>query len=299
MREACGDAHLKAILAHRRPEDAAQRLSSASMVAMQAGADFIKTSTGKEDVNATLPVSLVMVRAIRDYLRADRREGRLQAGRRHEDRQGRADLADPDEGGAGPAAGCEPELFRIGASSMLGRHRAPDRALRDRPLFGRATATRWPEETSHGPAVKEILDTMDYGPAPEAQRPRRSPGSRATKAASAISSTASSSRPPTASTSPSSIRRAASRSPSARRAPPRTSTRPSRPRASAFKSWSKLSGHERARHLYAIARHHPEARALLRRCWRRWTTASRSARAATSTSRWSPATSTTTPAGPS
>jgi deoxyribose-phosphate aldolase len=37
------------------------------MVAMQAGRDFIKTSTGKEDVNATLPVSLVMVRAIREY----------------------------------------------------------------------------------------------------------------------------------------------------------------------------------------------------------------------------------------
>jgi deoxyribose-phosphate aldolase len=37
------------------------------MVAMQAGADFIKTSTGKEDVNATLPVSLVMLRALRDY----------------------------------------------------------------------------------------------------------------------------------------------------------------------------------------------------------------------------------------
>ena len=40
---------------------------AASMVAMQAGADFIKTSTGKEDVNATLPVSLAMVRAMRDY----------------------------------------------------------------------------------------------------------------------------------------------------------------------------------------------------------------------------------------
>jgi deoxyribose-phosphate aldolase len=40
----------------------------ASMVAMMAGADFIKTSTGTEAVNATLPVSLVMVRAIRDYL---------------------------------------------------------------------------------------------------------------------------------------------------------------------------------------------------------------------------------------
>jgi deoxyribose-phosphate aldolase len=40
---------------------------AASMVAMQAGADFIKTSTGKEDVNATLPVSLAMLRALRDY----------------------------------------------------------------------------------------------------------------------------------------------------------------------------------------------------------------------------------------
>ena len=70
---------------HRRPEDAAQRAIAPSMVAMMAGADFIKTSTGKEDVNATLPVSLVMVRAIRDYLELTGVEGRLQAGRRHED----------------------------------------------------------------------------------------------------------------------------------------------------------------------------------------------------------------------
>ena len=67
MREACGRAHMKAILATGELEDAAQRLQAASMVAMQAGADFIKTSTGKEDVNATLPVSLVMLRALRDY----------------------------------------------------------------------------------------------------------------------------------------------------------------------------------------------------------------------------------------
>jgi len=40
----------------------------ASLVCIMAGADFIKTSTGKEPVNATLPVGLVMVRAIRDYL---------------------------------------------------------------------------------------------------------------------------------------------------------------------------------------------------------------------------------------
>ena len=52
------------------------------MVAMQAGADFIKTSTGKEDVNATLPVSLVMLRALRDYGERTGFRHRLQARRR-------------------------------------------------------------------------------------------------------------------------------------------------------------------------------------------------------------------------
>ena len=66
FREACGSAHMKAILA---TGDLATltNVARASMVAMMAGADFIKTSTGKETVNATLPVSLVMVRMIRDY----------------------------------------------------------------------------------------------------------------------------------------------------------------------------------------------------------------------------------------
>jgi deoxyribose-phosphate aldolase len=44
-----------------------RNVAKASMVAMMAGADFIKTSTGKETVNATLPVGLVMARAIREY----------------------------------------------------------------------------------------------------------------------------------------------------------------------------------------------------------------------------------------
>jgi deoxyribose-phosphate aldolase len=66
MREACGRAHLKAILATGDLKTL-RNVYAASMVAMQAGADFIKTSTGKEDVNATLPVSLVMLRALRDY----------------------------------------------------------------------------------------------------------------------------------------------------------------------------------------------------------------------------------------
>jgi deoxyribose-phosphate aldolase len=66
MREACGAAHLKAILGAGDLRTL-RNVYAASMVAMQAGADFIKTSTGKEDVNATLPVSLVMLRALRDY----------------------------------------------------------------------------------------------------------------------------------------------------------------------------------------------------------------------------------------
>jgi deoxyribose-phosphate aldolase len=66
MREACGAAHLKTILATGDLRTL-RNVYAASMVAMQAGADFIKTSTGKEDVNATLPVSLTMARALRDY----------------------------------------------------------------------------------------------------------------------------------------------------------------------------------------------------------------------------------------
>lgn len=66
FREACGDAHLKTILATGELATLTN-VAKASQICMMAGADFIKTSTGKESVNATLPVSLVMVRAIRDY----------------------------------------------------------------------------------------------------------------------------------------------------------------------------------------------------------------------------------------
>jgi deoxyribose-phosphate aldolase len=66
FRQACGDAHLKTILATGEL-GTLTNVAKASWVCMMAGADFIKTSTGKESVNATLPVSLVMVRAIREY----------------------------------------------------------------------------------------------------------------------------------------------------------------------------------------------------------------------------------------
>ena len=66
FRAACGDAHVKAILATGEL-GSLRNVARASLICMMGGADFIKTSTGKESVNATLPVSLVMVRTIRDY----------------------------------------------------------------------------------------------------------------------------------------------------------------------------------------------------------------------------------------
>ena len=65
-RAACGEAHVKAILATGDLRTL-RNVARASMVCMMAGADFIKTSTGKEAANATLPVSLVMLRMIRHY----------------------------------------------------------------------------------------------------------------------------------------------------------------------------------------------------------------------------------------
>jgi deoxyribose-phosphate aldolase len=117
MRAACGEAHLKVILG---TGDLAtlRNIMLASMVSMMAGADFIKTSTGKESVNAVLPVGLVMVRAIRAYFE---QTGYL--------------IGFKPAGGISTAKGSldwlvlmkeelgrqwlEPELFRFGASSLL------------------------------------------------------------------------------------------------------------------------------------------------------------------------------------
>ena len=66
FRAACGEAHMKTILATHELATL-RNVGMASLVCMMAGADFIKTSTGKEPVNATIPVGIVMTRAIRDY----------------------------------------------------------------------------------------------------------------------------------------------------------------------------------------------------------------------------------------
>jgi len=117
MREACGEAHLKTILATGDLKTL-RNVYKASMVAMQAGADFIKTSTGKEDVNATLPVSLVMCRAIRDYeALTGFRIGFKPAGGLRTAKDAIAWLTLMKEELGNPWL--EPNLFRIGASSLL------------------------------------------------------------------------------------------------------------------------------------------------------------------------------------
>jgi deoxyribose-phosphate aldolase len=118
MREACGDAHLKTILATGDLKTL-RNVYRASMIAMQAGADFIKTSTGKEAVNATLPVSLIMVRAIRDYLElTGAKVGFKPAGglKTAKDALSWQILMKEELGNDW----LQPDLFRIGASSLLG-----------------------------------------------------------------------------------------------------------------------------------------------------------------------------------
>ncbi len=117
MRAACGAAHMKAILATGELKTL-RNVYKASMVAMQAGADFIKTSTGKEPVNATLPVSLVMVRALRDYLtRTGQKIGFKPAGGMKSAKEAIAwQILMKEEMGND---WLQPDLFRLGASSML------------------------------------------------------------------------------------------------------------------------------------------------------------------------------------
>ena len=118
FREACGDAHIKVILGTGEL-GTLRNVARASLVAMMAGADFIKTSTGKEPVNATLPVGLVMVRAIREYLeRTGARVGFKPAGGIRTAKDSLDWLAMmKDELGD---AWLRPELFRFGASGLLG-----------------------------------------------------------------------------------------------------------------------------------------------------------------------------------
>jgi len=117
FREACGDAHLKTIMATGEL-GSLRNVARASWACMMAGADFIKTSTGKEKVNATLPVGLVMARAIRAY----RQLSGFRVGLKPAGGVGKAKqalewliLVKEEMGGAW----LDRSLFRFGASSLL------------------------------------------------------------------------------------------------------------------------------------------------------------------------------------
>ena len=118
FRKTCGNAHMKSIL-ETGDLTTLNNVAKASYVCMMAGSDFIKTSTGKAAVNATLPVSLVMVRTIRDYYESTGiKVGFKPAGGIQKAKQAldwliliKEELGDE---------WLSPALFRFGASSLLG-----------------------------------------------------------------------------------------------------------------------------------------------------------------------------------
>src|SRR5260370_9584426 len=117
VKEACGKAHLKVILetGELGTYDAVRR---ASILAMAAGADFIKTSTGKVQPAATLPVALVMMEAIRDFVRETGRPvGFKAAGGIRTAKPAIAYLVVTYE--TLGAESMTPERFRLGASTLL------------------------------------------------------------------------------------------------------------------------------------------------------------------------------------
>ena len=116
-REACGHAHLKVILATGQL-GTLTNVYKASLVSMMAGADFIKTSTGMEGVNATFPVALTMIRAAREYYEVTgQKVGFKPAGgiRSAKDTMAWLSMMKDELGDEWT----EPQLFRIGASALL------------------------------------------------------------------------------------------------------------------------------------------------------------------------------------
>ena len=117
FREACGPAHLKTILGTGEL-GSLRNVAKASLACMMSGADFIKTSTGKEPVNATLPVSLTMLRMIRDYHQQTgyvvgfKPAGGIRTAKQALEWQ----ILIKEELGR---EWLEPELFRFGASGLL------------------------------------------------------------------------------------------------------------------------------------------------------------------------------------
>ena len=286
-KEACGHAHLKVILetGELGSYDAVRR---ASLLAMAAGADFIKTSTGKISPAATLPVTLCMLEAIRDfYAETERKVGMKPAGGIRHAKQAIQYLCLVNE-----TLGAEwltPELFRFGASSLLndvlmqirtqktGVLRV-SRSLHDRLTWGSSSSDRR-VSTGH------------------TRRLRSRARSCSSRSATASSSAASWSSPPRASGSRAHRRRPRSRWQRWPRRAPRTSTARSRrhaTRSPAGRSCGRPSGPSTCSGSRASCR----SEAVSWRSPSRSTAASRSRSRATSICRWPPPTSSTTPAGP-
>ncbi|CAG9795726.1 unnamed protein product [Diatraea saccharalis] len=117
MKKACGHAHMKVILGVGEL-GTYENVYKASMVSMYAGADFIKTSTGKEAVNATLPVGLVMCRAIRQFYQDTGKKVGLKPAGGIKTARDAVNWLVLVRNELGPEW-LSPELFRIGASSLL------------------------------------------------------------------------------------------------------------------------------------------------------------------------------------
>ena len=117
FKQASGPAHMKVILG-TGDLLTLRNVARASFVAMMAGADFIKTSTGKEPTNATLPVGFVMTRAIREYAQETGHGGWVQTCGRNPHGEAIDRMAGADERRARPSW-MKAELFRFGASGLL------------------------------------------------------------------------------------------------------------------------------------------------------------------------------------
>ena len=242
VKEACGDAHLKVIL-ETGELVTYDNVRRASWLAMLAGGDFIKTSTGKISPAATLPVTLVMLEAVRDFRDRDRPAGRRQAGRRHPHHQGRHQV---------PRAGQRDRRRRLARPRLV-----PDRRLEP---------AQRPADAAHQDGDRPLLrprllhaglggSTMagkkfEYAPAPESRAIRR-PASRPTGCSSAASSsTRSTGDVQDGQPGHRGGARRGRRGRPGRRRPRRR--RP--PAAPTTRSWSPMPARERGKYLFRIAR---------------------------------------------
>src|SRR5437588_6048015 len=250
FRAACGAAHMKTILATHELATF-RNVGMASLVCMMAGADFIKTSTGKEAVNATIPVGVVMVRAIRDYYeQTGYKVGFKPAGGIRSAKESLDWLILMKE-----ELGNEwlnNTLFRIGASGLLSDI--------ERQLsyfvtghYAAAHHNQWSSRRRRSMNVMDIFKTMEYGPAPEAAAPAlewikaRQPFGLFinNQWVKPVSGQYLDSINPSTGKLLAQIAAANSSDVNLAVASART----------AFESWSQTPGHVRARYLYAIARH--------------------------------------------